>query len=139
MYLICGLIFLCIFPCALTTTTTVIGDATGTQAYRIADMMERFGANIFPSDSADHNYLGAYPSDFTSSSVIAAISWLTGDSGLTMRLRIYYAAGSFFFLLSSFFFFLSYFFFLLYYAAGISYSVFFSSFFPPLSLLLSVG
>jgi hypothetical protein len=60
----------------------VVGDSTGTTAYRIADLMEIFGANIF-SNGQD----GA--SGETVAGVTAAAQYFLGDSGLTMLFRGY--------------------------------------------------
>jgi hypothetical protein len=69
------------------------GDATGTTAFRIADMMERFGVNTFSSLSATQNVWNALPSDFTASTVIAGINSVLGSSGMTMNVREYHYAG----------------------------------------------
>ncbi len=60
----------------------VPSDDGGTTALRIADMMEAFGANIFPSGQD-----GA--SGETVAGVTAAEQYLVGDSGLTMLFRGY--------------------------------------------------
>jgi hypothetical protein len=69
------------------------GDTTGTTAFRIADMMERFGVNTFSSLSATANVWGAYPSDFSAATVIAGINTILGSSGMTMNVREYHYAG----------------------------------------------
>ena len=69
-------------------------DDEGTTAFRIADMMERFGVNTFSSVVPDANVWGSWPADYTSTSVVAAIRWLTSSSGLRMNVReFYYANG----------------------------------------------
>lgn len=67
--------------------------ATGVQAARIADMLERFGVNTFSSTAPDSNVWGSWPADYSEPSVIAALRWLTGGSGLTIQVREYHYAG----------------------------------------------
>ena len=69
------------------------GDATGTTAFRIADMMERFGVNTFSSLSATTNMWGAYPSDYSAQTAIAGINAVLGKSNMTMNVREYHYAG----------------------------------------------
>ena len=69
------------------------GDTTGTTAFRIADMMERFGVNTFSSLSATTNVWNALPSDYTAATVIAGINSILGSSGMTMNVREYHFAG----------------------------------------------
>ncbi len=69
------------------------GDASGTTALRIADMMERFGVVTYSQSAAGTNPWGAGVSDYTTSSVIAALTWLTANSGMTCNLREYHVAG----------------------------------------------
>ncbi len=67
---------------ASNTGAPVPSDHGGTTALRIADMMETFGANIFPNGQD-----GA--SGDTVAGVTAATQYLLGDSGLTMLFRGY--------------------------------------------------
>lgn len=76
------------------TATTVPSDPTGTPAHRIADMMERFGVNTFSTTSVAADVWGAAPSDYTTPSVIAALKFITGNSGLTMNCRELHFAGA---------------------------------------------
>ena len=64
----------------------------GFKARRIADMLERFGVNTFSSTAADSNMWGSWPADYSQASVIAALKWLVGGSGLTIQLREYHYA-----------------------------------------------
>jgi hypothetical protein len=85
-------------PILIASTTTVApsgipGDATGVKAFRVADMMERFGVNTFSSTSSTANVWGSYPADYTTASVIGAIKWLTGSSGMTVQVREYHYSG----------------------------------------------
>lgn len=82
----------------ITTTGAGSGDPTGTQAYRIADMLEGFGFNIYPMTSfPGTNVYGCQASnDYTTASVIRACGWLTANaagtlfgSGLTMLQRVW--------------------------------------------------
>jgi len=69
------------------------GDATGTTALRIADMMERFGVVTYSQSDAGTNPWGAGVSDYTTGSVIQALTWLTANSGMRCNLREYHVAG----------------------------------------------
>ena len=69
------------------------GDASGTTALRIADMMERFGVVTYSQSVAGTNPWGAGVSDYTTGSVISALTWLTANSGMTCNLREYHVAG----------------------------------------------
>lgn len=64
----------------------------GVKAARIADLLEKFGVNTFSSTSAVSNMWGSWPADYSTASVIAALKWLTGSSGLTIRVREYHYA-----------------------------------------------
>ena len=64
------------------------GDSTGLQAYRIADMMERFGVDTF-SDPGTFNPWGS-AGNYSTAGVIAALNWLLADSGMTMYDREYH-------------------------------------------------
>lgn len=61
------------------------------KAGRIADLLT-LGGNTFSSTSADANLWGSWPADYTAASVIAAIKYLVGTSGLPFRLREYHYA-----------------------------------------------
>lgn len=81
-----------------TFTTSIVvnvgaepGDPTGVQANRIADMMERFGVNVFPETQSNYTNEGSQ-GDYSTTSVQNAINFITGTSGLRMNLRAYYAA-----------------------------------------------
>ena len=74
------------------TVGTAVGDSSGTPADRIADLMEQFGVNTFSSTSATANTWGAYPADYSTPTVIAALNWLTAGSGLTIQIREYHYA-----------------------------------------------
>lgn len=76
-----------------TPSGTTSGDATGAKAFRIADMLERFGVNTFSSPDPTTNAWGSYPADYSTASVIAGLKWLTGDSGLTIQVREYHYVG----------------------------------------------
>jgi len=69
------------------------GDATGTTALRIADMMERFGVVTYSQSDAGTNPWGAGVSDYTTGSVIQALTWLTANSGMRCNLREYHVDG----------------------------------------------
>src|SRR5678815_199730 len=69
------------------------GDATGTTALRIADMMERFGVVTYSQSVAGTNPWGAGVSNYTTDSVIQALTWLTANSGMRCNLREYHVAG----------------------------------------------
>lgn len=75
-----------------TATVNVTTSGAGVKAARIADMMERFGVNTFSSTSATSNTWGSYPADYSTASVVAAVQYLTGASGLTMNAREYHYA-----------------------------------------------
>lgn len=75
------------------SNSNTIGDATGTQAFRIADMMEKFGVNTF-SDDGTFNSWGAYPAQYNANSVIEAINYITGNSGMIMNIREYHYNGA---------------------------------------------
>lgn len=64
----------------------------GVKAARIADMLERFGVNTFSSTASDSNVWGSWPADYSPTSVTAALKWLVGASGLTIRVREYHYA-----------------------------------------------
>lgn len=68
------------------------GDSSGTQAYRIADMMERFGVNTFSMYAGGPNPFYS-DGDYSSSDVITTINWLTDGSGMTMYDREYHWDG----------------------------------------------
>jgi len=70
------------------------GDANGTQAYRIADMLERFGVVTYSQSSITVNPWGAGTSDYTTASVIQALTWLTANSGMICNIREYHVAGA---------------------------------------------
>ncbi len=81
-----------LFVASLVAGPARAGDATGTQAHRIADCLERFGVNTF----SKLNYNG-YPwswggskGEYDAETTARAINWLTGDSGLTIQLREYH-------------------------------------------------
>lgn len=74
-------------------------DTTGTTAYRIADMLDRFGVNVYPMNAApgtsDSTGLVAYNSggsagNYSKEAAAAAINWLTGGTGLKMNCRVYH-------------------------------------------------
>ena len=72
-------------------------DANGATAYRIADMMERFGFNLYPMDARGGNAFGAASTcNYTTDGIIHALNWLTADaagnpggSGLTTLNRLW--------------------------------------------------
>jgi len=71
------------------------GDTTGTTAYRIADMLERFGVQTYSQSNISANpWLGNTSSDYTTTSVATAINWLTANSGMHMNVREYHVAGA---------------------------------------------
>jgi len=72
---------------------TVTSPSTGIQASRIADLLEPFGVNTFSSLDGNSNLWGSWPADYSPPTVIAAMNWLTNNSGLTMRGREYHYAG----------------------------------------------
>lgn len=74
-------------------SAVLAGDASGTTALRIADMMERFGVVTYSQDVAGTNPWGAGVSDYTTGSVIQALTWLTANSGMRCNLREYHVAG----------------------------------------------
>jgi hypothetical protein len=65
----------------------------GVQAKRIADLIELFGVNTFSSLDPHANLWGSWPADYSQSSVIDALRWITSDSGFALRLREYHYAG----------------------------------------------
>ena len=68
------------------------GDATGTQAYRIADCLQRFGVNTF-SQLNNNGYLwswGGSQGHYDPTTTGLAINYLTGGSGLTINDREYH-------------------------------------------------
>jgi hypothetical protein len=82
----------------ITTTGVGTGDPMGTQAHRIADMLEGFGFNTYPMSAfPGTNVYGCQASnDYTAASVIRAYGWLTANavgtlfgSGLTMLQRVW--------------------------------------------------
>ena len=82
-----------------TATTTIDitprggnGDSTGVQAYRIADMMERFGVNTFAMYAGGPNPEYSQ-GDYSPSDVSATINWLTDGSGMVMYDREYHWDG----------------------------------------------
>jgi len=74
-------------------SAVLAGDATGTTALRIADMMERFGVVTYSQSVAGTNPWGAGVSNYTTDSVIQALTWLTANSGMRCNLREYHVAG----------------------------------------------
>lgn len=70
---------------------TFPGDTTGTQAARLADMLERFGANIYPMDSfPGTNVFGANPScNYSVAGIVAAHDYIVGTSGLSLLHRLW--------------------------------------------------
>jgi hypothetical protein len=65
---------------------------TGTKAMRIADVVETFGVNTF-SSMDENNRWGSWPADYRPEQVIAALQWMTNDSGHSLRLREYHYSG----------------------------------------------
>jgi hypothetical protein len=73
---------------------TACAETHSVPAFRIADMMERFGAVTFSQVPA-HDATPAFnpwgsKGDYSSDGVIAAVRYLVGDSGMTMMLREYH-------------------------------------------------
>ena len=68
------------------------GPDTGMLARRIADVVESFGVNTF-SSMDEHNVWGSWPADYRPESVIAALNYMTEDTGFRFRLREYHYAG----------------------------------------------
>jgi hypothetical protein len=69
------------------------GDATGTQAHRIADCLQRFGVNTF-SKLNRNGYpwsWGGSKGEYDAATTARAINYLTGDSGLTIQVREYHS------------------------------------------------
>ena len=64
----------------------------GLQAKRAVDLIESFGVNTF-SSLDEHNAWGSWPADYRPEQVIAALQWMTGDSGYALPLREYHYAG----------------------------------------------
>jgi hypothetical protein len=62
------------------------------QAKRIADLVELFGVNTFSSADTG-NMWGSWPADYRSETVIAALKYLTNESGFCLRIREYHYAG----------------------------------------------
>jgi len=60
---------------------------------RIADLVEMLGVNTFSSMEANVNVWGSWPADYSPASVIAALQWLTNNSGFQLRLREYHYNG----------------------------------------------
>ena len=75
------------------TGLTLPGDVAGTTAYRIADMLERFGVVTYSQSDTSVNPWGAGVSDYTTGSVISALNYITANSGLVCNLREYHVAG----------------------------------------------
>lgn len=76
-----------------TVTVAKAPTAAGVQAGRIADLLEPLGPNTFSSATPDPNLWGAFPADYSPPSVIAAMNYITNNSGLTLQLREYHYAG----------------------------------------------
>ena len=66
---------------SLTGSSSGTGDATGTQADRIADCLQRFGVNTFSNGQGQGNY------DAVTTG--SAINYITAGSGLTLNVREY--------------------------------------------------
>jgi hypothetical protein len=62
------------------------------QAERIADLVELFGVNTFSSRD-QNNVSGSWPAGYWPETVIAALNWISGDSGFALRIREYHNAG----------------------------------------------
>jgi hypothetical protein len=67
------------------TPTTLPTDGSGQLAYRIADMMEIFGTNCFPSGQDGSKATGTN----TASAYITGLSYICGGSGMGMFNRLY--------------------------------------------------
>jgi hypothetical protein len=64
----------------------------GLQAKRTRDLIENFGVNTF-SSLDEHNAWGSWPADYRPEQVIAALQWMTGDTGYALPLREYHYKG----------------------------------------------
>ena len=69
------------------------GPSTGVQAKRIAALVEGVGVNTFSSLDPNSNVWGSWPADYSPDSVIAALRWITGDSGFKLAIREYHYNG----------------------------------------------
>jgi hypothetical protein len=77
---------------SLTSSGGGTGDATGTQANRIADCLQRFGVNTF-SELNNNGYLwswGGSQGSYDPATTGRAINYITGGSGLTINDREYH-------------------------------------------------
>jgi len=93
-----GADFACCDDLSLTAVVGGAGDATGTQAGRIADCLQRFGVNTF-SRLVINGYpwsWGGSQGSYDSATTARAINYITAGSGLTMNIREYHrdSAGS---------------------------------------------
>lgn len=61
----------------------------GVQAKRVADLVELFGVNTFSSMDTG-NVWGSWPADYRPDTVVAALNWITNNSGFTFRIREYH-------------------------------------------------
>jgi len=80
----------------MTGASSGTGDATGTQANRIADCLQRFGVNTF-SRLNNNGYpwsWGGSQGSYDSATTGRAINYITGGSGLTINDREYHHDGS---------------------------------------------
>ncbi len=68
------------------------GDASGTQAARIADCLQRFGVNTFSKlDNNGYPWCwGGSQGDYDAKSTASAIKYIIGESGLTIKDREYH-------------------------------------------------
>lgn len=62
------------------------------QAKRICELIELFGVNTF-SSMDEHNVWGSWPADYRPEQVIAALKYLTAETGFALPLREYHYAG----------------------------------------------
>jgi hypothetical protein len=69
-----------------------VDPGVGVQAKRIADLIETLGVNTF-SSMDEHNVWGSWPADYRPETVIAALKYLTNDSGFRLRIREYHYHG----------------------------------------------
>lgn len=74
-------------------TLTFQQPQTGVTAYRIADLLERFGVNCFTQHDTSWNPWGAWPIEYTADTTIAGIKEIIGTSGYTINVRAFYYAG----------------------------------------------
>jgi hypothetical protein len=65
---------------------------TGQQAKCAVDLIEYFGVNTF-SSMDEHNQWGSWPADYRPEQVIAALKFLTADTGYALPLREYHYKG----------------------------------------------